>query len=322
MSVKRFKEKIRERIYSPSGRNFFTFLIFLTISAVFWLVTAMNDEIQHDLDVHVRITDIPHGVTMMSNNEGLYNVAVSVKDKGINMIVKKLLNKNTVNIPFRDFVDDGHRLFLSELQLTTILRQYFGNYSTVLSHDPDSLSLPYTTIPPTRLPVKINASVQTRPQYIVNGALKSSLDSVFVYTTGLISDSIKAIHTEQIILTEINDTTRVMVALAPPPGCRVVPDNVTITIPVEPLITKTIEIPVEVLNLPEDQNIIVFPNTVDFTCLVPMSMFNDNSFPVKAYADYHNRKDNTIPLETSLIPEIFINPNLQPDVAEYIVVDK
>ena len=320
--MERIKDRLQEKFRSPGGKNFFTFMIFLTLSAIFWLVTAMNDEVQHDLDVHVKITDIPRDITMMSNNGNQCDVAVSVKDKGINMIVKKFLNRNTVNISFRDFVDDGHRLYLSELQLTTILRQYFGNYSTIISHDPDSLSLAYTTIPPTKLPVKFNASVQTRPQYVVDGQLKSSLDSVFVYTTGLIADSIKYISTEHIILTELKDTTKILVSLVPPPGCRVVPDNVTITVPVEPLITKTFEIPVEILNLPEDENIIVFPNTVEFTCLVPMSKFNTNTLPIKAYADYNNKQDNTIPLETSILPVTFINPRLEPDVAEYIVVDK
>lgn len=320
--MERFKDKLREKFHSPGGRNFFTFMIFLTLSSIFWLVTAMNDEVQHDLDVNLRITDLPRDVTMMSNNGNQYNIAVSVKDKGINMIVKRILNRNTVNVSFHDFVDDGHRLYLSELQMTTILRQYFGNYSTIISHDPDSLSLPYTTIAPVKLPVKINASVQTRPQYIVNGPIKSSLDSVFVYTTGLMADSILSISTEQIILSEIKDTTKVLISLLPPSGCRVVPDNVTVTIPVEPLITKTIEVPVEIINLPEDQNIIVFPNTVDFTCLVPMSKFNDKGFPIKAYADYNNKRDNIIPLEISILPETFINPRLEPDITEYIVVDK
>ncbi len=106
--------------------------------------------------------------------------------------------------------------------------------------------------------------------------------------------------------------------LVTPVGCRVIPDQVEITVPVEPLISKTIEIPVEILNLPENKDIIVFPNSVKFTCLVPMSTFNDNSFPIKAYANFDERKDNVIPLEISILPDNFINGKLSPDVIEYI----
>ncbi len=285
---------------------------------MFWLITSMNDEVQHDIDMNICVTDIPSSITLMNSAHDNINVSVGVKDRGINVLIKKILNKGTIKIPFKDFTDDGHRILLSDAQLSAALRQYFGPYSSIVSHDPDSLSLPYTSAPPIKLPVRINANIVTQPQYIVNGPLKPSIDSVLVFTTGLLADSLSTISTRQVSLKGINDTTVTTAMLVTPVGCRVIPDQVEITVPVEPLISKTIEIPVEILNLPENKDIIVFPNSVKFTCLVPMSTFNDNSFPIKAYANFDERKDNVIPLEISILPDNFINGKLSPDVIEYI----
>lgn len=278
----------------------------------------MNDEVQHDIDITISVSDLPSNVTLMNSDCDKINISVGVKDRGINVLVKKYINKGTIKIPFSDFVDDGHRILLSDAQLTTALRQYFGPYSSIVTHDPDSLSLPYTSTPPVKLPIKIDANVTTEPQFIVNGSLKPSIDSVLVYSNGIMTDSLHAITTKPLNLKNINDTITTTVDLATPIGCRIIPERIEITVPVEPLISKTIEVPVEVLNLSENKNIIIFPSTVRFTCLVPMSTFNDNSYPIKAYANFDERKDNTIPLEISILPDIFIHGRLTPDVVEYI----
>ena len=59
MEIKNILGRIRSELRTTKGRNILTFLVFLVISAFFWLLMALNDETQQDYRVPVRLEDFP-----------------------------------------------------------------------------------------------------------------------------------------------------------------------------------------------------------------------------------------------------------------------
>lgn len=280
---------------------------------------SLNDEVQRDYDLNLTITDLPDDVTLLTKNASTPVIKVSVKDKGVNLLSRQFSKNTDIKINYRDFANtDNNRLSLSETELSSAIRQFFGNTAVIVSQSPDSISVPYTTFPPVKVRVMVKSNVTPKPQYTLSGRLTPSVDSVLVYSAHDMTD-IGEILTETITLNGLVDTTQVKVKLIVPAGCRAVPDELTVTVPVEPLVSKRFDIPVEPINVPAGMTLVTFPSTVTFSCLVPMSMFNATGFPVKAYADWEKNDGSTIPLEMSLIPDRYYNGSITPGRVEYII---
>lgn len=101
-----------------------------------------------------------------------------------------------------------------------------------------------------------------------------------------------------------------------------VPDQVTVTVPVEPLIARKQYAPVIVKNMPSDMGMITFPSRIEVSYLVPMSMYNDELYDVNAYVDYNDVRrsvNGKLPVTLSLLPEFYHNTEMSPDSVEYII---
>lgn len=320
MSMKLFN-KIKERLGSQSGRNALTFFVFLCIATLFWFLMSLNDEVQHDYQLSININGMPEDITLLSSHGLAPVVNVSIRDKGVNQLSREYMKQNTLKVDYSDFVNvNNERLTLSEQQLSTNLRQFFGSSASIVSHSPDSLSIAITTLPPLKMPLVISSEITTRPQYVISGKLQPSTDSILVYSAHRLEDyHLPYIPTNTIKLTDLHDTTTVTVKPNLPAGCRSIPEEITVTIPVEPLISKTFNVNIEPINAPDNMTVITFPSTAQFTCLVPMSIFNAPAYPIKAYADYNQRKENIIPLEMSLLPDNYLQGSISPQTVEYIL---
>lgn len=317
--MKRLPHIIRDQFSSRNRRNTLTFLVFLGISTLFWFVMTLNDEVQKDLTLKVEIQGLPGDMTLLMPTGSQPVVNVSVRDKGGAFIYQRLSHNNTLKVNYHDFnAIAGNRLTLSQSQLAASIRQFFGPTATFSVIKPDSLSIAYTTLPPLTVAVEAVVDVHTRPQYIVCSQAKCNVDSIKLYTSDA-SLSIAKLYTEPLQATEVSDTITKWVNVLVPAGCRAVPSRIQVTVPVEPLVTKTFSIPVETINRPADTEIVTFPATVDFTCLLPMSRFNEPAYSIKAYADYDKREGNIIPLEMSLLPDIYLNGSISPNMVEYII---
>lgn len=152
------------------------------------------------------------------------------------------------------------------------------------------------------------------------GDITLSMDSVMVYSTTGIPSDFRSVATERIVKSGLTDTTSFEVKIKAVPGMRIIPDHITVTVPVEPLISKRRNISIEVINQPADIKTITFPSTVEATYLVPMSAFNTD-YQIKAYLDYQqiDRKSSYARIKLSAIPGVYRNVTLSADSVEYVI---
>lgn len=316
--------RIRREINARLGRNTLVFLVFMGIATLFWCLMSLNDDVQREYELPVVISDLPADMTLLTGDGALPTVIVSVKDKGLNQLSKRISNDGHLTLSYYDFnnIHASHRLVYNQSQMGSALRQYFGTSATISTFAPDSLSISYTTLPPIKIPVNIKARFTPKNQYIVNGAIKTNADSVLLYYAPGIDPSLVTVSTESIVIKDLTDTTNVTVKLIAPAGCRTLPESLTITVPVEPLVTKRFTIPVDGINIPAGKSLVTFPAAVEFSALVPMSQYNAEPYPVKAYADFDKRDGNYIPLDLSLLPDYYKNGSISPSQVEFLIEDQ
>lgn len=319
MDIKGIFTEIKSVIKSPGGKNVLTFGAFLIIATLFWFLMSLNDEVQRDYDLPAEIVNLPADMTLITTPPEL--IHISVRDKGSNLFSYDFGRRPAVKLDYKDFKAAGKkRLVMTESQLAASLRSYFGGSGTIVSQSPDSISVTYTTRPPVNVPVEIKADVSASSQHIVFGRLRADVDTIKLYSATPIDRAKIHAVTEHIQLSGLTDTTQVEVKILVPEGIRAIPSSVVVTIPVEPLIAKTRSVPVEVLNAPARHAVVTFPSSVEITYLLPMSLYGNDNFDVKAYADYVNReKNSTIPLSLSILPDYYRSTVIRPSAVEYIV---
>lgn len=320
MDIKAFLSKVKQKATSGRGRSIFTFLIFLLISTIFWFMMTLNETIQRDYRLQVEIGEIPAGTTFITRAPQY--IDVSVKDKGRALIKYDWGNPPKVRIRYSDFIKKGdNRIVINQEMLSNNIRNSFGSGCEILSIRPDSINLITTTRPGDRLPIFFDISTATEPQYIAYGGIQCKYDSVTVYSLNGIPSSMLNISTEHISLRNLTDTTTVEIPLQCPPGTRVEPSTVSVTIPVEPLVAKKRILPIQVVNVPKNVSIHIFPANIELGYLVPMSMFKNDAAVPAAVIDFRTINPGSTTAEVSItqVPDYYHNIDSNPSEVEYLI---
>lgn len=310
-------QRVSTALRSNRGRDVLTYLTFVAVAFVFWVFMSLDNEMQRDFDVPLEITEIPDSVTLISQVPP--SLAVSVKGKDSKLLRFFVGKMSPVKFKWIDNASDGSLIMPSD-RLDSRLRDYFGSGVEIVSCRPDSIRIPYTTQPGVKVKLHIDAEIHPNLQYIMYGAPYTNVDSVTLYSITDIPHSIKEVSTEPIVKSGLTDTTTYVVAVKPIPGVRIIPDKVSVTVPVEPLIARKRTAAIETHGVPEGKHLVTFPSKVEVSYLVPMSAYNDD-YPLKASVEYEDVKmpGNKIPVSLSILPSIYRSVSFTPESVEYII---
>lgn len=317
----RLKELLRragEAIRSPRGRDVLMFMLFLFISAVLWGVLALNEEEQYDLRMPVRITHVPDSVTLLS--KGPEALTVNLRARGTQLLKMSLGNTPGVNIDFRVY-RSGEYMHLSNAELKALARNASGGSQVSVLY-PDSISIPFTTHPGFKLPVRANVQATPGPRASLSGRPRVVPDSVKLYALGgHLPSGVDYINTEALSLEAVEGQQTRRLRLLPPPGTRAIPDSVDVTIEAEPLIMKRRRVVIEPVNVPANIKLITFPAQIEVMYMVPMSAYTNSDPHFRVIADYRriSRERSKIRLRLTDVPQNLQNVQLSADSAEYII---
>lgn len=323
MKLRALRDKLVEISKTTRGKNILTFLVFLVISTLFWFLMALNDRVQRSYEIPIQVVDIPEGVTLLSDVPNTLDV--TVKDKGRALIRYDWGSAPTLMLRYKDFAQVSEdRLLVSEQQLNNFIREKFGSSAEVVSSKPDSISVRFTTLPGEKLPLFVDLDAQSAPQFIIYDKPVVPLDSVTVFSANGIPSKIISVSTERVSLRNLTDSTKVELKILAPLGMRVVPSRVSVTIPVQPLISKKRSIQVTTKNVPSGVNMLTFPASVEINYLLPMSLYSTDDYLPVATADYRkiDAATTTVPIEISNIPAYYRSLTSTPEKVEYIIENK
>lgn len=300
------------------------FLLFTLVSYIFWVIMSLNDDAQRDLEVKLEITDVPDDVFFIS--EVPKSLTVNVRDKGSVLAgffwngtpgLKIRYDELTV-YPLRD------RVAFPEQELTSRVRSLFSSTTQVVSVRPDSLSLIYTDRPGAKAVVIPDLQVEPSAQSVISGPITISPDTVTVYAARHLAVRPSSVKTMTLNRSDLTDTLVCEVRIHPEAGVRIVPDRVTVTIPVEPLISKTRVVPVTLYHgaSSASHDVVLFPSQVSVSYLLPMSLYSTENSVITVNADFYNRSGTKIPLTLGSYPSYYQDISLSVDSVEYLIEQK
>lgn len=308
----------RGALKTPRGKDVVTYLVFVCVAFVFWLLLSLDTEVQRDYDIPLEISGVPDSVTMISGVPKTINVGVQAK--GAQLLPYNWGRISPLKLHFHEYVVDDNTWAVSSAKLESKVRDYFGGGMIINTIRPDSLRLIYTALPGEKVPLKVRVDVEPNLQCIISGPVTADVDSVMVYSPGRGSRIPSQVETELISRRNLKDTTFVEVKLRGVRGVRLIPDRVKVCIPVEPLIWKKQTVKVGCVNLPHNCDLITFPSKIDVSYLVPMSRYNE-SISIGVAVNFREIvvSNHKAPVRLTDSPTFIRNVSLDPDSVEYVI---
>lgn len=277
-------QTVKNSLFSILGRQFFVFLFFLFLSAVFWLILTLNESYEKELQVPYTISNIPQNVVLTSPS--LDTMRITVRDKGWILLSYLYDREPFLNINYKSFDRGNGGGIVSSSDIKRMVEQQLESTSKVTAMKPDRLEFFYNNGERKRVAVRWTGRIIPEQLYFIS-QVEYMPDSVDVYASKEKLDSIRVIYSEPLNYVGFRDTLIVNCKLSHPADMKVVPERIQIGFYTDVLTEESISVPVKCLNLPEGKVLRTFPPKVKVNFVTGVSHIkNLRASDFSVVADY------------------------------------
>ena len=320
-SFRRLFSHFRNFLLRLLNKEFLIFLFFLALSGVFWLITTMNEVLEKEVAVPVQIVNVPDNIVLTSELQD--TIRVTLRDKGYVMAAYWFTDHlQPLKINFSNYSKtDGHGV-VTGAELMRLVRQQLYKSTEVRSVKPEKIELFFNHGLHKKVPVMFRGKIGAAQNYFITQT-KLVPDSVDVYATNDMLNSITFVTTEYTSREKVSTSEKKQVSLQKKNGVKMVPDAVSLEIEADVLTESTVEVPVVAVNMPEGKVLRTFPSQVKVRYVVG-SQLVDQVFPrgfrVEAdYRDLQDEKSDKCTLRLVAKPELVIRASLEIEQVDYLI---
>lgn len=313
--------KIRNFLFGIFNKEFLIFLFFLMLSSVYWFMSVLNDTMEREVTIPVQLVNVPRNIVVLGDSA--LSVRAVVRDKGYAILTYFHGDRiKPVDIPFDQYAHPTEKVTLTAAELTKLVKDMLYGSTRVVSLKPDKLEIPFNYGQKKRVPVKLVGDVSTSDKYYLT-RVQFDPDTVFIYSTPHILDSIHIAYTEKQALKNVTDTVTRMVNLRRIAGAKTVPSTVKMTLYTDVMTEAETMVPITPVNVPEGTTLRMFPSQVSVHYVVGASQYkqiNVDDFRVEAdYKSTSNGTSNKCQLRLVRSPRLVRNPSLSISETDYLV---
>lgn len=316
-------EKVWRFLRSTTNREILTFLFFAFISAGFWLLETLNDDYERVISIPVEYANLPDNVVITS--EVPNELRATVIDKGF-MQINYLWGRSgrPVVIDFHDYETQGNSIEIGSNELQKQLLRSLESSTKLISFKPEQFEFVYTRGQAKKVPVRLRGNITSKQQYDVT-KVNFIPDSLVIYAPQDILDTIHVVFTQPLSYHELDDTLVVEADMQRMQNVKITPSRVTLEVCVSQLTQKTIEVPIQPINVPKGKIVHLFPSKVKATFQTVLSNFdkiNPEEFSIKVDFDQMDTKSEKCKPVVTNFPSTIKYLKLQPAEVEFLVEDE
>lgn len=318
--------QLKDKLFGSRSHELVVFLFFLAVSFGFWLLQSLNETLERDVQVEIELDNVPDDVVIIDSLPS--SIDVTLQDRGLTLArhsISSLFRPNRIKIDFTEYEtgqeDAEVHIFSSDIQ--RMLRRVFAASTKVQSLRPDTLRFAYNHGYSRTLPVKLEGTLRALPQNYIQ-SVSVEPDSVRVYASKAILNTMDVIYSEAFILDELHETGTYQIALRRQKALRCEPAQVSLKVNVGYYTEKTVRVPVIGLNFPADKKLRTFPAQVSVTFRVESGLYhriNAEDFVLATtYEELLGNTDNVkLPLHLRTVPEGVSNVRISPQEVDYLI---
>jgi hypothetical protein len=317
-----FSQEVRTFFRNIRWKKILTFLFFVMLSCIFWVMQVYRQKYEATLTIPVKYVNIPDSIVF--ENELPSMVSSRIKDDG-SVLFKYLLTRrnDSLIVDVRDVIRSTPDKVIQGRNFEQLIRSKLFATTELISYSPIRMSYAYALLHDKKLPVIYNGNVNLASGRMLTGDLNISPDSVLVYGSREILDTLHYAYTVSDTVDNVMSERRVKVAMKPIRGVKYIPDEVELTIPADQFIERVVEVPVTCINLPGNLSIKFFPSSVRIPFFVGIKREDDiTSDNFSITIDYNDIKDlngSSVPVRITESPDYIRIRIPEPSEVEFVL---
>lgn len=246
-------------------------MICIGIALVFWMFTKMAHQYESTLNVNVNFT-VPEGKILVSPPPE--KIRARLTAGGWDLFFRHLRGLgNSVTIPLSANPTQVISTRLQEIYIEEALKERYSVENKSL----ENITLQIDDSASRKIPIELIRNIRLAPQYQLTDSVMVKPDSILMTGPLSLIKNFKTWYTQSLDLNEVDETinVEVPVQIHENSQIRFYPTEVTCNIGVEHFTEKTFEVPIKTIGTGGNQNIILFKRTVDVTCTIGLSKYED-----------------------------------------------
>jgi YbbR domain-containing protein len=317
-------EKVKIVLTLLRNKSFLTFLFFLTLSTAFWIFEAFKETNTVELTVPLELTNVPDNVVVTT--ELPHDVTVQLRDRNSSLFYYRYFKQlQPVKVDFAHYTNPSGHVKVPQEDVKRSVIQQFETSTELVALRPDTLEFYYNygtkkTVN-TRLQGKLSAA---EGYYIVSQRLHP--ETATVYATDRQLDTITTVRTTPFYAADLKENLMTTVGVQRVKGAKFLPDTLRLEVEVDRLVEKTLALPIQAINFPDDVGLRTFPMKVNVTFQVGMKEFRnvtEKDFTLVLDAnDLTHPGVNTCPLQLESSPKNVFRPRLSQSEVEFLIEKK
>lgn len=315
------RKGIKGFFFSRLNRELLILCFFIIVSSAFWILKTLDGEFECDVDVPVKLTDVPSDVVVTESFQP--TVRVTVRNVGTELVGYMFRrDKKPVLIRFSDYMRSDGRVLVDFLDIQKNLQASVGSSSKVLAMKPDTLEAFFSNGLSKVVPVRVANSYRVASQCYLTD-IQVSPKKVRVYAPSSVLDTLTAVYVVPKFDGELNEKFTASIPVANVRGAKVFPSNVSVKFLVDRYVEKSVEVGVTGINFPPDVVLRTFPAKVKIVFQVGLHNYqevNEDDFVISvSYEELLKVGDGKCPLRLKSLPAGVRHARLEPSSVDYII---
>lgn len=321
--IKEIYNWIKSRNQNGVSNRWVTFLYCLLVALVFWLMIVFSNQYKAPITFKLRYTNFPKD-KMLANNLP-HQVDVDVLASGFTFLgyyFNRFNDTLVLNLASIRKNPNSKDYYLPLYEQSRQFEQQLGNQVKITQIQLDTLHFYFDKRVVKVIPVKLNLNYEFEKQFQLNGKIEVKPSKIVVSGPASIMEDLLYVNTQQLNLFHLNKSVARTADLIVPEELKSVEfsaKKVVVKVPVEKYTEGKIELPVEVLNLPEQFLVKTFPEQVKVTYLVSLSNYGRVRSDQFSLLAYYDENATSLKLKLMKYPEIVRNPRIETDKVEFIL---
>lgn len=333
--LKLFRKIIhREKI--KFSQKLLIFLFFILVSTIFWFLNALSKDYNTTISYPVHFTNFPKDKILV--NKLPSHILLHVNSYGFTLLQHKLKKSllpiifNVNSFALNKVPLSNHDIGTSKFYiLTSLAKQKIANQLSseikIIDISPDTLIFQFANIIKKKVRVKPMLKIDFEKQFMLKGKITIHPDSIILSGPYTILDTIDRVKTKYYFLNKLNKTIKKNLEICDIKNVKFSKKRVIVKVPVEKYTEASLNVQIEVKNLPDSLYLKTFPNDVKISYLVGFSNY-DKTKPhhFKAIVDYksieNNLNNKKIKVKIVKFPRFINSMKHYPKNVEYIILLK
>ena len=317
-SVRNILKAVRNFLFSGLNKEFLIFLFFLALSGAFWLLMTLNETMEREFKIPMRLTGVPRNAVI--TGELPDTVRVTVRDKGFTLVTYDF---RPLVFRFSNYADEDEgkgMIPLADVQ-KQVLSQMYGS-SKLLQVKPGAFDFYFTYGTSKKVPVVFRGKITTnKSYYLAHTEFYPSMVTVYANKQQL--DKLQSVEIEPFNYRNLQDTIRQAVKIRKIRGVKIVPPTVRLSVYPDVLTEEAIEVPITAINMPPGMVLRTFPSKVTVRFTIGASLFRTikpNLFKVVVdYEELAANPSDKCTLQLRSVPRSVSKASLEIDRVDYLL---